>query len=181
MLNDTPQWVAIYTHSRAEKKIDQTLQAAGYKTYLPLQHTRRQWSDRWKDIEVPLIPSYTFAKIKASDVVPVRNTAGVVRIVSWHGKPAIIPEKEIYAIKKLMDAKAEVHVKNNELLKLGAKVRILEGPFVNMEGMLISDCEDGNFCVSITGLDFALVTTIEQSILVPVEEDPDEQKGLWEE
>jgi hypothetical protein len=50
-----------------------------------------------------------------------------------------------------------------------------------MEGMLISDCEDGNFCVSITGLDFALVTTIEQSILVPVEEDPDEQKGLWEE
>ncbi|MBP5546419.1 MAG: hypothetical protein J6X59_03960, partial [Bacteroidales bacterium] len=65
--------------------------------------------------------------------------------------------------------------------KRGAKVRILEGPFVNMEGMLVSDCEEGNFCVSISGLDFALVTTIEESILVPAEEDPNSQKGLWEE
>ena len=181
MLNDTHQWVALYTNARAEKKTAQTLQTAGYEIYLPLQHTRRQWSDRWKSVEVPLFNSYIFAKIRAKDVAPVRNSAGVVTIVSWHGKPAIIPDKEIDAIKRLMDAQKEIHVKNSSQLKRGAMVRIVEGPFVNMEGMLISDCEEGNFCVSISGLDFALVTTIEESILVPAEEDPNCQKGLWEE
>ena len=181
MLNDTHQWVALYTHSRAEKKTAQTLQTAGYEVYLPLQHTRRQWSDRWKSVEVPLFNSYIFAKIRDKDVAPVRTSAGVVTIVSWHGKPAIIPEKEIDAIKRLMDAQAKIHVKNSTQLKRGAKVRIVEGPFVNMEGMLISDCEEGNFCVSISGLDFALVTTIEESILVPAEDDINCQKGLGEE
>lgn len=169
MLNDRHQWVALYTNSRAEKRTAQTLQTSGYEVYLPLQRTRRQWSDRWKSIEVPLINSYVFAKIRARDVAPIRATAGVVTIVSWHGKPAIIPEREINTIKRLMEAEAEVHIKNNSQLKRGAMVRIVEGPFINMEGMLISDCEEGNFCVSISGLDFALVTTIEESILVPVE------------
>ena len=169
MLNDRHQWVALYTNSRAEKRTAQTLQTSGYEVYLPLQRTRRQWSDRWKSIEVPLINSYVFAKIRARDVAPIRATAGVVTIVSWHGKPAIIPEREINTIKRLMEAEAEVHIKNNSQLKRSAMVRIVEGPFINMEGMLISDCEEGNFCVSISGLDFALVTTIEESILVPVE------------
>ena len=169
MLNDRHQWVALYTNSRAEKRTAQTLQTSGYEVYLPLQRTRRQWSDRWRSIEVPLINSYVFAKIRARDVAPIRATAGVVTIVSWHGKPAIIPEREINTIKRLMEAEAEVHIKNNSQLKRGAMVRIVEGPFINMEGMLISDCEEGNFCVSISGLDFALVTTIEESILVPVE------------
>ena len=180
MLNDTPQWVALYTNSRAEKKTAQTLHDAGYEVYLPLLHTRRQWSDRWKVVEVPLINSYIFAKIRAKDVAPVRASAGVVAIISWHGQPAIIPDREIDAIKRLMDAKAAIYVKNSSQLRRGVKVRIVEGPFVNMEGLLISNCEDGNFCVSISGLDFALVTTIEESILVPVEEEDKQQKGLWE-
>lgn len=180
MLNDRHQWVALYTNSRAEKKAAKTLKTAGYEVYLPLQITRRQWSDRWKSVEVPLISSYIFAKIRSKDVVPVRNTANVVSIVSWHGQPAVIPDSEINAIKQLMETKAKIHVRNTSLLKLGTRVRIVEGPFVNMEGMLISDCEEGNFCVSISGLDFALVTTIEESILVPAEEDPNRQKGIWE-
>lgn len=180
MLNDTHQWVALYTNSRAEKKTAQTLETAGFEVYLPLKHTRRQWSDRWKSVEVPLINSYIFAKIRAKDVAPVRNSAGVVTIVSWHGKPAIIPDNEINAIKRLMDAEAEIHVRNSTQLKRGAKVRIAEGPFTNMEGMLIRDCEDGNFCVSISGLDFVLVTAIESSILELIEENPDTPKGLWE-
>ena len=140
MLNDRHQWVALYTNSRAEKRTAQTLQTSGYEVYLPLQRTRRQWSDRWRSIEVPLINSYVFAKIRARDVAPIRATAGVVTIVSWHGKPAIIPEREINTIKRLMEAEAEVHIKNNSQLKRGAMVRIVEGPFINMEGMLISDC-----------------------------------------
>ena len=180
MLNERPQWVALYTNSRAEKQTARLLQQAGYEAYLPLQIKRHRWSDRWKNVEVPLISSYIFAKICSKDVVPVRNINGVVYIVSWRGHPAVIPDSEIDAIKRLMEAQTEVFVRNTSMLKRGTMVRIVEGPFVNMEGMLVSDCEDGNFCVSISGLDFALVTTIEDSILVPIEESPKRQKGIWE-
>ena len=37
MLNDTPQWVALYTNPRAEKKTCQNLQELGYEAYVPLQ------------------------------------------------------------------------------------------------------------------------------------------------
>ena len=60
--------------------------------------------------------------------------------------------------------------KNNTQLKRGDRVRIIEGPLVNMECELVSDGEDGNFCVSILGLDYSIITTINENILVPVEE-----------
>ena len=107
MLNDTPQWVALYTNPRAEKRTAQRLSELGFEAYLPLLVKLHQWSDRWKHVEVPLFPSYIFAKIRAKDVVPIRNSAGVTHIVSWRGAPAIIPEKEIEALKRMVDSETD--------------------------------------------------------------------------
>lgn len=180
MLNDTPHWVAIYTNSRAEKRTAQHLSEQGFEAYLPMLVKLHQWSDRWKHVEVPLIPSYIFVKIRAKDVVPLRNSAGVSHIISWHGTPAIIPDSEINAMKRMVDSAAEIHVKNTSQIKLGAKVRIIEGPFINMEGLLVRDCEDGNFCISISGLDFTLVTTVEKALLQPIDEESSKNNGILE-
>lgn len=178
MLNDTPQWVALYTNPRAEKRAEQRLKEAGYETYLPLQRKLHRWSDRWKSVEVPLFPSYIFVKIKKTDVVPIRGTEGVGFIVSWRSQPAIIPEHEIDSIRQLMAAEAEVHVLNDSGLKKGAEVRIVGGQFEGMEGMLISNCEDGNFSITISGLNVALVMQIEKALLEPIE-NASKEKGLW--
>ena len=50
------KWYVIKTLSRAEKKTAERMTAEGYKVYLPLQTTIKQWSDRKKKIEIPLIP-----------------------------------------------------------------------------------------------------------------------------
>lgn len=165
MLTTEPQWVAIYTKSRSEKVTAQKLSDMGYVTYLPIQHKLRQWSDRWKNVEVPLIPSYIFARITKSDVVPVRSVAGVVCIVSWKGQPAIIPQSDIDTMRRMMDSDNEVYVRNTSMLKKGSRVRIVGGHFEGIEGMLVSDCENGNFSVSITGLDFSLIMPIETALL----------------
>lgn len=171
MLNDTPQWVAIYTDPRAEKRAAQRLEEKGLEAYLPLLIKLHQWSDRWKRVEVPLIPSYIFAKIRDTDVVHVRATEGVGHIISWSGKPAIVPDSEIEAMRRLVNANAELHVVDDTKLKKGATVRIIEGPFVGMRGTLISGCEEGNFCISISGINVALITTIDQQLIKPVEKD----------
>ena len=52
--------MAVYTRPRAEKKVNGRLEEKGYTTYLPLKKTKRQWSDRVKIVELPLISSYVF-------------------------------------------------------------------------------------------------------------------------
>lgn len=180
MLNDTPQWVALYTNPRAEKATAKRLQDLGYETYLPLQHKLHRWSDRWKSVEVPLLPSYLFVKIRSTDVVPIRGINGVSFIVSWHGKPGVIPDDEIKSMRRMVDADAQIHVMNDNELKKGAHVRIMEGQFAGMEGTLISNCSGGNFGISISGLNFALVMDIESSILEPVREKKGSKQGLFE-
>ncbi|MBE0668108.1 MAG: UpxY family transcription antiterminator, partial [Bacteroidales bacterium] len=46
-------WYAVYTHSRAEKRVNERLLEAGIETFLPMQKTLRQWSDRKKLVEKP--------------------------------------------------------------------------------------------------------------------------------
>ena len=182
MLNDTPQWVALYTNPRAEKKADARLKEMGYTTYLPLQHKRHRWSDRWKCVEVPLFTSYLFAKICRKDVVPVRGAEGISFIISWGNEPAIIPDAEVEAVRRVVDADIELNVMNNSQLKIGQRVKIVDGQFVGLEGTLISDCEEGNFCISISGLNVALVMQIEKALLEPILEEGKKHKRhrIWE-
>ena len=134
MLNDTPQWVALYTNPRAEKKTCQNLQELGYEAYVPLQRKLHKWSDRWKSVEVPLLNSYIFVKMREKDVIPIRTAKGVHHIISWHGKPAVIPDKQIEAMRRMVDAEANLQVMNDEALKKDAYVRIVEGQFAGLEG-----------------------------------------------
>lgn len=180
MLNDTPQWVAIYTNPRAEKKTCQYLQEMGYEAYVPLRRKLHKWSDRWKSVEEPLITSYIFVKMRDKDVIPIRTVKGVGYIISWHGQPAVIPDKQIEAIRRMVDAEADMHIMSDANLKKDAHVRIVEGQFAGLEGILISDCKDGNFGVSITGLDFTLVMQVEASLLQVVMEQEPEKKGIFE-
>ncbi len=99
--------------------------------------------------------------------------------MSWRGKPAIISNKEIETIRRIADADAEVYIRNNELLKKGAHVKITGGQFAGLEGDLVSNCEEGNFCISITGLDFCMVMQVEGALLQPIETKK-EEKGIWD-
>ncbi|MBA4322955.1 MAG: antitermination protein NusG, partial [Odoribacter sp.] len=75
------KWYALYTRPRAEKQVYQRLTDAGVETFLPLQKTFRQWSDRKKMVEKPLLSSYIFVKTKSKKFPVVYKTPGVVKFV----------------------------------------------------------------------------------------------------
>ncbi len=162
---DTPKWVALYTRSRAEKRVAERLEESGVEVYLPLIKIRRKWSDRWKIVEEPLIKSYVFVKIRRREQVKVTQVDGVVYIVKTLGVPSVIPERDINYMRRLVEANVEVHVVDNTQLKNGARVRIEEGWMKGMEGMVLEDCQDGNFSISISGLDFSLVLSVQRELL----------------
>jgi len=129
-------WFALYTKSRNEKKVHALLQSRGIESYLPLQKNLKQWSDRKKWIEEPLIRSYVFVRITEREYYDVLNTPGAVRFIFFEGKAAVIPDWQINAIKHILSSGEDVEVTDLHL-EPGDKVMITRGPFRNIQGELI--------------------------------------------
>ena len=128
-----PRWYALYTRSRAEKKVYEQLKSLGINTYLPLRRELRQWSDRKKWVEVPVISSYIFVNITPSQYRDVFNAHGVVAYVSHKGKAVPIPDHEIEAMRRTVENKLAFSVESDTLRK-GEKVTITSGPLKGIEG-----------------------------------------------
>jgi transcriptional antiterminator RfaH len=127
-------WLAIYTKSKNEKKVTEELLKMGIETYCPMVTEIKQWSDRKKKVETPLIPSYVFVNIDAQHKNEVFQVNGVVRYLFWLGKPAKVRDIEILQLKeRLKETVASVEIKN---LKPGDTVGIKEGPFKGKEGVV---------------------------------------------
>src|ERR1700741_3474491 len=126
------KWLAVYTRPRWEKKVNQLLADKGLESYCPLNKVRRKWSDRVKLVEEPLFKSYVFVKVNDEDRIAVRMTPGVVNFVYWDGKPAVIKEKEINAIKRFLNDYKNVEVKPMSL-QVHQRVKITTGSLMDQE------------------------------------------------
>ncbi len=171
MLSAEPQWVALYTNPRMEKKAEKNLAEEGYEVYLPIRRELHAWSDRKKWVDTPLIKSYIFSKITDRQVSLVRNVQGVSNIVAFRGRIATIPDAEIQTMKDFIASELDIQVRNTESLKTGTRVRITGGPLEGKVGMLVDDGEDGNFAVEITGISMAMVVYVDSCLMEPVEEE----------
>ncbi|MDR0429301.1 MAG: UpxY family transcription antiterminator [Tannerellaceae bacterium] len=127
-LNHILNWYVLYTSPRAEKQVKERIALKGVECWLPLHRAPRVWSDRVKLVDIPLFNSYVFVKCNDYELRDLLKIYGVVRIVYYDGKPAIIRQKEIDAIKEFLE-KAQSHT-----LLVGDDVEILTGPFKNVAG-----------------------------------------------
>ena len=160
----TRKWLAIYTRPRWEKKVNQLLKEKGLESYCPLNKVRRKWSDRVKIVEEPLFKSYVFVKVSDDDRTAVRMTSGAINFVYWQGKPAVIKEKEILAIKRFLDEYENVEARSSADLKVNQRVRITNGSLMDQEGKVI-DLRRKTARVSIDSLGYTLVAYIDRSKL----------------
>jgi len=132
-----PRWYAVYTKSRTEKKVKEEFGFKNIECYLPIHKQLRQWSDRKKWVEKPLISGYIFVRIPYKDHLRVLQTDGVVSFVRFDGKPATIPDSQIENLKKIL-RESEIRLEvTREDLTIGEKVRIAAGPLLGMEAELV--------------------------------------------
>src|SRR5689334_17076658 len=99
---DRHKWYPVYTFPKAEKKAHQALLHKGIETHLPMRRQLKQWSDRKKWIDEPLIKSYLFVRISQQEQSEVLMTKGVSRFIYFGGKVASMPDKQIENLKLLM-------------------------------------------------------------------------------
>ncbi|MGE0078344.1 MAG: UpxY family transcription antiterminator [Bacteroidales bacterium] len=152
-------WYAAYTKPRNEKKVYDRLVEKGIETFLPLQKRLKQWSDRKKMVEEPLFRSYIFVHINVKDYYNVLNTSGVVRYVTFGGKAAPIPERQINQVKELLVQGVEIELLDENIVP-GTKVEVKFGDLKGIVGELIEHSGKKKVVIRIDHVSHSLLVTL---------------------
>ena len=126
---------AIYTKHQHEKLAARSLAYKGFEVFLPLYTAVRQWSDRTKELSLPLFPCYLFLRRGLEQRLSILTTPGVQGLVGFAGVAAIIPDVEIEALRRSIARSARVEP--HPFLKCGDWVRVKCGPLEGIEGILV--------------------------------------------
>lgn len=130
-------WYALYTKPRWEKKVAAGLTAKGIEAYLPLNKELRQWSDRKKWVEMPLLPSYVFVQVTPAEESKVRMVEGVINYVYWLGKKAVIRDAEIEALKEFVANHQNIQIEKLDY-EPGTVIELESGPFKGKEATVVA-------------------------------------------
>lgn len=165
-----PHWYACYTRSRHEKQVEVLLKERGFESYLPVVPRVRQWKDRKKMVDFPLFPSYVFGRFTLAQVHGVLTTRGVSTIVRANGYPTPIPDADIKNVQRFAEAIAQTGVQPDQrpFLVAGQWVKVLEGPFEGVEGVVVEQRGRKRVLVGVEAIGQGLEIDIDARLLRPI-------------
>jgi transcription antitermination factor NusG len=154
-------WYAIYTQHQHEKTVSNLLSNKNFEVFLPLYTARRQWTDRTKQLSLPLFPSYVFVRTCMKERVEVLRTPGVYQFVGFGGTPCPISADEIQAVQRAVDH--SLGVEPYPYLHRGDRVRVNSGPLMGSEGILVRKKDQYRLVLSIELLNRSVAVEVQQS------------------
>ena len=154
-MSDNLRWYALYTRSRWEKKVSELLDAKQIENYCPVQRLERNWSDRKKIVLEPLFKSYVLVRLAPKAHIPVLQTDGVIGFVTFQGKPAVIRDEEIDAVKLFLQHHEHIEVERIDV-NVNDEVTIIHGPLMQQTGQVM-EVNNRMVKVMLPSLGFALV------------------------
>jgi transcription antitermination factor NusG len=168
VVDSSPQWYAIHTRSRHEKRVAARLQEQGITTFVPFTTEARQWSDRRKLVDLPLFSCYAFVNV--ARLPEARNTIvrtdGVLGFVGFCGGAIPIPDIEIASIRTLLDG--VVPFTSYPFLKIGQRVRVRGGSLDGVEGILVSRSGDETLVISVGPIQRSIALKLDGYSVEPV-------------
>lgn len=166
MAEPSTSWFALRIQSRLATIASSTLAGKGYEEFLPTYRTQRRWSDRVKQVDVPLFTGYLFCRFDPTDrQVPVLGTPGVISIVGAGKTPIAIPEAEIAAVRSIV--RSGLAAQPWPYLRLGSPVYIERGPLAGLEGIVTSTDKICRLVVSVSLLQRSVAVEIDRDWVRP--------------
>jgi len=135
--------------------------------FLPLYRSWRRWADRRKQIELALFPSYIFVRIQLTERLRVLQLPGVVKLVTFDGKPALLPQSEIDALRNGLEN--GIFAQPHPYLQVGRKVRVVRGPLTGAQGILLRKKDKFRFVISIDVLMRSVAVELGAPDVVPAD------------
>lgn len=160
-VNSGLPWFALSVRSRYERSAAQFLENRGYESFLPMYKSRRCWSDRIKELDVPLFPGYLFCRFDIHNRLPVLVVPGVVGIVGGTKLPRPIDLAEIEALQTAV--RTGLPREPWPFLHVGDRVRIEHGSLAGVEGILLQIKGRHRLILSVTLLQRSVAVDIDSA------------------
>lgn len=160
-------WYAVRVRSRCEFAASNLLRDKGFEQFLPLYRSRRHWSDRVKDVDIPLFAGYVFCRFDACAPLPVLTTPGVVQIVSAGRTPVPVDESELSALQDVCSS--GLVVQPWPYLQIGRRVLIERGPLAGTEGVVMEMKGRYRLVASISLLQRSVAAEIDRDWILPLD------------
>jgi len=129
------KWFVVYTRPQQELKVAEQLSAMGITNYCPTITLLKQYSDRKKKVNKPLLSSYVMVELEENQRNKVFSCSGIVRYLFYLGRPAVVPTFEINLMQKhLKGIYNDIEVTT---LSVGDSHTITQGPFSGVSGKVV--------------------------------------------
>ncbi len=137
MTSPTLAWFVVHGKFNRERSIDVLLRTAGFETFLPTCRIKRRWSDRLKEIAVPLFPGYIFCKLDVREKLSILKVPGVISLIGIGKEPLPLSNEEVDNIRIMVESGFSVYPW--PYVQLGATVVISEGPLRGLRAIVLEE------------------------------------------
>ena len=159
------RWYALTVRHQHELQIERALRAKGLETLVPLYRSRRQWSDRVRELDLPLFAGYVLSRFGLRQRAAVLSTPGVASIVGFGGKPAPLEDVEIAAIEQLLASK--LALAPWPYLKAGDRVCVTQGAMRGVEGTLLRTKDGLRLVIGVELLQRSIAVELDRESVIP--------------
>jgi len=129
------KWFVVYTRPQQELKVAEQLSAMGITNYCPTITLLKQYSDRKKKVNKPLLSSYVMVELEENQRNKVFSCSGIVRYLFYLGRPAVVPTFEVHLMQNhLNGVYNDIEVTT---LSVGDSHTITQGPFSGVSGKVV--------------------------------------------
>jgi transcriptional antiterminator NusG len=142
----TKQWFVVHTYSGFENKVAEAIQSRAKvfgmgdhitRVLVPTEKVVEVRNKQKRESEQKFFPGYVLVEMDLSDETwhLVRSTPKVTGFVGSGTKPVPLSSEQVEEILRQMEAGAE-KPKLKSVFQRGDKVRVIDGPFVNFQGVV---------------------------------------------
>ena len=131
-------WYAIYTASRAEKRVKKRLDEAGIVHYIPSRVVEWNSDNQVKWMEVPLFSNCVFVRLTRSEFSKIQDITGIISFLREAETPVVYSEQQITSLRLLNDHADEIDVVEDDT-PVSSPVRVIQGKLLGLEGELLDE------------------------------------------
>ena len=153
------RWFAVYTEYKREKLVAKHLRAKGIEVYLPLQKKTRRYTRKVRQVELPLINCYIFAKIITAQYIPVLETEHVLWFLKQRRDLLMVREEEI-ELMKMVIGERDVLLEPGKFSE-GQLVEIIGGELTGLRGYYVSTQSKKEIVIELTDIGYLLRMTVD--------------------
>ena len=130
------RWYLVVAQPHNEVRALTNLDRQGFEAFLPVYRTTVRHARKIRTVKAPLFPRYLFCRF---DVLRdpwsrVRSSFGVSCLLMSGERPLAVPHGVVEGLQDSVDGEGLVRLDDG--LQVGRRVRLMEGPFVNLVGVL---------------------------------------------